>query len=77
MLENIEVNPDIHFGKPYVTGTRITVENVLELINQGLSFQEIITNYYPDLTERDIHACLQYVIALVSSEEIHINAVSA
>ena len=58
MNERISVNPNIHFGKPFVAGTRITVQNVLELINEGLSFDEIKRDYYPDLQTEDIKACL-------------------
>ena len=76
MESKIEVNPNIHFGKPCVAGTRITVEQVLELINEGISFNEIINHYYPNLTEDDIHACMKYAIDLISSEEIHIHSVS-
>ena len=77
MINRITVNPGIHFGKPCIAGTRITVQSVLELINEGLTFNEIVKDYYPDLTIEDIHACLSYAIALVSSEDIHITAVSA
>ena len=77
MIDKITVNPGIHFGKPCIAGTRITVQSVLELINEGLTFNEIVKDYYPDLTIEDIHACLSYAIALVSSEDIHIRAVSA
>ena len=76
-MERITVNPQVHFGKPCITGTRITVQNVLELLNDGLSFDQIIADYYPDLSKDDIHACLQYAIALVSAEDIHISSVAA
>jgi uncharacterized protein (DUF433 family) len=56
-LDRIAVNPQIHFGKPCITNTRITVQSVLELINEGLSFGEIIQDYYPDLQVEDIYAC--------------------
>ncbi len=72
MIDRIAVNPKIHFGKPCVAGTRITVQSVLELVNEGLSFNEIIEDYYPDLAVADIHACLDYAIALVAAEEIHL-----
>jgi len=62
-MERIVVSPQIHFGKPIVKGTRITVQNVLELLNEGLSFAQIIQDYYPDLKKDDIQACLQYAIA--------------
>ncbi len=74
-MDRIAVNSQIHFGKPCITGTRITVQSVLELLNEGLSFDDIIRDYYPDLEIEDIKACLQYAIALISAEEI--NLVSA
>ena len=76
-MERITVDPRIHFGKPVIKGTRITVQNVLELVNEGLTFDQIIRDYYPDLKKDDIHACLQYAIALVASEDIHISSVAA
>ena len=76
-MERITVDPKIHFGKPVIKGTRITVQNVLELVNEGLTFEQIIRDYYPDLKKDDIHACLQYSIALVAVENIHISSVAA
>lgn len=58
-MNRITINAQIHFGKPCVAGTRITVQSVLELIKTGISFHEIIRDYYPDLAVEDIHACLQ------------------
>lgn len=74
MNERISVNPNIHFGKPCVAGTRITVQNVLELINGELTFEEIKRDYYPDLEIEDIKACMHYAIALISAEDIRIAA---
>ncbi|MGE0827474.1 MAG: DUF433 domain-containing protein [Candidatus Binatia bacterium] len=71
-MDRITVNPKIHFGKPCIAGTRITVQTVLELLYEGLSFNEIIQDYYPDLQVEDIRACLRYAIALVAAEEIHL-----
>jgi uncharacterized protein (DUF433 family) len=76
-MDRITVNPQIHFGKPIIKGTRITVQNVLELINDGLSFDQIIKDYYPDLKKEDIQACMQYAIALVAAEDIHISSMAA
>jgi len=72
MRERIEVNPNIHFGKPCVAGTRIPVLDVLELLRQGLAFQEILADYYPDLEADDLQACVQYAMDLVAVEEVHI-----
>lgn len=71
-MDRISVNPQIHFGKPCIVGTRITVQSVLELLNEGLSFEEIIRDYYPELQIEDIRACLRYAIALVAAEDIRL-----
>lgn len=75
-MQRISVDPTIHFGKPCVAGTRITVQNVLELIDAGIPFSSIIADYYPELTVTDIHACMQYAIALVAAEDIHLTPVA-
>lgn len=68
----IVVDPHIHFGKPCVAGTRILVEHVLELIQEGIPFEVITTQYYPDLAIDDVKACAAYAVDLVRAEEIHI-----
>ena len=68
MQERIAVNPNIHFGKPCVAGTRIPVQSVLELVSEGLSFEEIIQDYYPDLEIEDIRACIQYATDVIVYE---------
>ncbi len=61
-MNRISVDSQIHFGKPCIAGTRITVQSILELLNEGLSFDDILRDYYPDLEVEDIQACLQYAI---------------
>ncbi len=77
MKERVSVNPNIHFGKPCVTGTRITVQSVLELVKEGLPFEEIIQDYYPDLEPEDIKACIQYAMDVIEAEDIHITTAAA
>ena len=71
--KRIVIDPKIHFRKPCIAGTRITVGNVLELIQENIPFNEIIARYYPDLEIEDIKACARYAIQLVRSEEIHVD----
>jgi len=73
MKDRISVDPKIHFGKPCVTGTRIPVQSVLELVREGLTFAEIIKDYYPDLEPDDVRACIQYAIDVVAAEDIHMS----
>ena len=77
MSARISVNPNIHFGKPCVAGTRITVQSVLELIREGLTFNEIMQDYYPALTLEDIQACIQYAIDITAAEDIQISVTAA
>lgn len=72
MTDRITVDPQIHFGQPCVAGTRIPVRSVLELIREGLSFAEIVTDYYPELDEGDIRACIQFAIDTLAAEDIHL-----
>jgi uncharacterized protein (DUF433 family) len=76
MRERIEINPNIHFGKPCIAGTRIPVQNVLELVREGIPFDKIIQDYYPDIQIEDVRACIQYAIEVVTAEDIHVAAVA-
>ena len=76
MKERIEVNPNIHFGKPCVAGTRIPVVDVLELVSEGLSFEQITKDHYPDLELDDIRACVRYAIEVLGAEDLHVAASS-
>lgn len=69
----IVVDPDVHFGRPCVAGTRIPVRDVLELVQEELSFEAITTDYYPDLDETDVKACVQYAIDIIDAEEVHVS----
>ena len=76
MIKHITVDSQIHFRKPCVAGTRIPVQNVLELVREGISFSEIMRDYYPDLSPEDIRACIQYAIDVMTAEEIRLAAAS-
>ena len=71
-MDRIAVDPRVHFGKPCVAGTRIAVQDVLELVDEDIPFNQIISDYYPDLTVEDVHACIRYAIALVGAEDIRL-----
>jgi uncharacterized protein (DUF433 family) len=68
----IVIDTHVHFGKPCVAGTRIPVEAVLELIQEGIPFQDIVSQYYPSLEVEDVKACARYATELVRAEEIHV-----
>jgi uncharacterized protein (DUF433 family) len=74
MKDRIVIDPRVHFGKPCVVGTRISVQNVLELIEEGLTFVEITSDYYPELKPDDIRACVQYAREVIAAEDLHVSA---
>lgn len=57
--EYIEIMPDVRFGKPIIKGTRISVYDVLNWLANGMSIQEIITDF-PELSKDKIKSCLAY-----------------
>ena len=65
-MEKIVIDPDICNGKAVIKGTRITVSTILEYLSAGDSFDDILTGY-PNLTKKDILACLQYAYRITSS----------
>lgn len=69
LLKRIIINPAIFGGKPIIRGMRIKVENILALLEQGVTIKEILEDY-PDLEPDDIRACLAYARALVANESL-------
>lgn len=59
LMSRITFNPDQCGGRPCIRGMRIRVTDVLDLLANGLSFQEILAEM-PDLETEDIVACLQF-----------------
>lgn len=72
MFERIVVDHRICHGKPVIRGTRIMLWQILDLLENGLTFDEIIKSYFPQITRQDIKACLEYANQLVKNEEIHL-----
>lgn len=57
--ERISINPEVMGGKPCITGTRITVELILEKLAAGMSYETILEDH-PRLTREDILAALAF-----------------
>jgi uncharacterized protein (DUF433 family) len=52
----ISISPDICNGRPVITGTRVTVQTILEFLDVGDTIEDILEEY-PTLTAEDIYAC--------------------
>ncbi len=55
----ITIEPGKRGRRPTVRGMRISVGDVLGWLAAGMSHEEILGDY-PELTEKDIRACLAY-----------------
>lgn len=66
----ISIDKNICHGKPHIKGTRIMVQQILDLLASGATAQEIIEFDFPDLKIHDIQACLVFANQLVQNEEI-------
>jgi uncharacterized protein (DUF433 family) len=68
--ERIEVNPKVLVGKPVIRGTRLSVELILELLAERWSHDQILKSY-PQLTEEDIWAVLQYAAETIKEDKVY------
>lgn len=67
-FERIEQNPQIMHGKPVIKGTRIPVSLILNLLAHGQAVEQIAIDY-PQLTQEDIFAAIEYASKITNFEE--------
>ncbi|MBD0367467.1 MAG: DUF433 domain-containing protein [Flavisolibacter sp.] len=59
LLSRITGKPELCGGRPTIRNMRIRVTDVLDLLANGLTFEEVLEEL-PDLEKEDIQACLVY-----------------
>ncbi len=69
MIAEIVINDQIRHGKPVVNGTRITVDEVFGMLENGLSYEEIKQEY--GLTKEQVLAVIKYAASMLRGEEVH------
>jgi uncharacterized protein (DUF433 family) len=57
--QRIQVDSKIMTGKPIIRGTRIPVELIMCMVEQGMNHEEILLEY-PHLHAEDIQAAIDY-----------------
>ena len=72
-LERISIDPNICHGQACVKGTRIPVHQVVRMLANGDSVEELLVEY-PSLTREDIMACLDYAGSLAEEQVTPIEA---
>jgi uncharacterized protein (DUF433 family) len=68
LADRITVDPEQCGGRPCVRGMRIRVSDVLDLLSNGLSPEQVIEEL-PDLDLADIQACLRFASRRVADPE--------
>lgn len=66
----IESNPAVMMGKPVVTGTRITVELILEKLSAGETIDEVL-EAHPRLTREAVLAALGFAARSLRADIVY------
>ena len=67
--ERIIADRNVCHGKPCIKGTRIMVAVILDNLAEGMTPEEIVTQY-PPLTLADVTAAMGYAATLAREEEL-------
>jgi len=59
LTERITVDPEQCGGRPCIRGMRIRVMDVLDLLANGLTAEQVLEEL-PDLEPEDVSACLRF-----------------
>ncbi len=71
LLERITVDPNIMVGKPVIRGLRITVEQILKALANGVTPEDLLEDY-PELEQEDIQAALLYAAERVEEDHVYL-----
>ncbi len=66
----ISSDPKIMMGKPVVTGTRVTVESILEALGAGESIEQIQSGH-PRLTRESILAAMDFAAKSLRADVVY------
>ncbi|MEW5768413.1 MAG: DUF433 domain-containing protein [bacterium] len=66
----IHSDPSIMMGKPVITGTRITVELILEKLSAGETIEQLL-EAHPRLTKQAIYAAFAFAAQALRSDVIY------
>jgi len=74
-FERISIDPNICHGQACVKGTRIPVHQLVRMLANGDTVEELLAEY-PSLSHEDIMACLDYAAELAEEQVTPIQAAS-
>ena len=67
-MEKISMDPEVLSGKPVIKWTRIPVYLIIQLLANGMTEKEILSQY-TTLKKQDIKAALVYASKCLENEE--------
>lgn len=67
-FERISIDPNICHGQACVKGTRIPVHQIVSMLANGDTIEDLLVEY-PSLSREDILACLAYA-AILTEEQV-------
>jgi uncharacterized protein (DUF433 family) len=75
-FDRISIDPNICHGQACVKGTRIPVHQIVRMLANGDTVDELLAEY-PTLSREDIMACLDYAAELAEEQVTPIEAASS
>ena len=69
-MQLISSDPKIMMGKPVITGTRVTVESILEALGAGESIEQIESGH-PHLTREAILAAMEFAAKSLRADVVY------
>ncbi len=77
MYDRININANICHGQACIKGTRIPVSQIVKMLANGDSVEDLLDEY-PSLQKEDVMAALDYAASLAEEQvtplEIHLSA---
>lgn len=65
----IAMDPEIRFGKPCISGTRISVSDILGFLASGMTYEDLLADF-PQLNKEQILAALAFAAYKESNTRI-------
>ena len=66
-FDRISIDPGICHGQACVKGTRIPVHQIVRMLANGDTVEELLAEY-PSLSREDVMACLDYAAELAEEQ---------
>ncbi|MDR4498830.1 MAG: DUF433 domain-containing protein [Candidatus Scalindua sp.] len=67
MNKHISIDSEICHGQACIKGTRIPVHQIVSMLSNGDTFEDLL-DAYPSIKREDIYACLNYAARLTEEQ---------